>query len=451
MRRTSPAHGSSFSAKNHRVPNKTPGPATAPGFFVRVTANGSCIEICSTAGARSTGSPARAAFRSLAALIVWVAAASVLFGQFWRWIPDGRRVRHGPYARRALRNNFQITPGSTNRMLTLVTGATGLVGNNAVRLLLDRGEAVRVLARQHADSRPLAGLDVEKAFGDVRDAAAMEQACLGVDRVIHAAGMVHIGWTGLAQQRSVNVDGARNVARGARLAGARLVHVSSVDTLEWGSRESPGDERASALVRIRCPYFLTKLAGEEAVAEEMDLGLDAVIVHPAYMLGPWDWKPSSGKMLLEVGRGRAVLAPPGGNDFCDVRDVVRGILLAAERGESGRRYILGGEPLSYFQAWRLFAQVTGASPPIGIAGKWMLRTAGMAGNLWAKVSGREPDVNSAATAVSSLPHHFTSARAEQELGYRSRPASEAAEAAWNWFLERGYARAKKIRAAAPAR
>jgi dihydroflavonol-4-reductase len=86
-----------------------------------------------------------------------------------------------------------------------------------------------------------------------------------------------------------------------------------------------------------CPYVVTKREAERAVLAEVEHGLDAVIVNPVYMIGPWDWKPSSGRMLLEVGAGKGLFAPPGANDFVDVRDVAAGILAAAERGISGRR------------------------------------------------------------------------------------------------------------------
>ncbi|HEX5445618.1 MAG TPA: NAD-dependent epimerase/dehydratase family protein, partial [Pirellulales bacterium] len=97
-------------------------------------------------------------------------------------------------------------------MITLVTGATGLVGNNVVRMLLARGEAVRVLGRENCDPRPLAGLEVEIVRGDVRDASAVHRACRGAGRVIHAAARVQIGWSGLGLQRAINVEGTRHVA-----------------------------------------------------------------------------------------------------------------------------------------------------------------------------------------------------------------------------------------------
>lgn len=324
-------------------------------------------------------------------------------------------------------------------MITLVTGATGLVGNNVVRLLLDRGHTVRVLGRTSSDSRPLAGLVVERYAGDVCDAESVRRGCEGVSRIIHAAARVHIGWSGLTEQRAVNVEGTRNVALAARDVGARLVHVSTVDTLGYGSRQKPADEETPRGYSIECPYVVTKRHAEQVVLDLVPQGLDAVVVNPAFVLGPWDWKPSSGRMLLAVSRGRGVVAPPGGNDFCDVRDVASGILAAAERGVAGRRYILGGQPLSYFEAWTLFAEITGRRAPLRVMRVPVLRTLGALGSFWGRLTGREPDLNTAAAAMAMVEHHFSLARAASELGYQVRTAREAALAAWEWFLQYGYA------------
>ncbi|HEX4130702.1 MAG TPA: NAD-dependent epimerase/dehydratase family protein [Pirellulales bacterium] len=326
-------------------------------------------------------------------------------------------------------------------MVLLVTGATGLLGNNVVRLALERGRAVRVLRRSASADKPLAGLDVEIVVGDVCDAGCLRKAMRGVDRVIHAAGHVHIGWSGLDTHRAINVEGTRNVARAARDAGARMVHISTVDTLGLGTRAQPADEETPADAAVRYPYVQSKRQGEAVVLDLVREGLDAVIVNPAFMLGPWDWKPSSGRMLLDVVAARPMLAPRGGNDFCDVRDVADGILRAMDRGKAGRRYVLGGEPLRYLEAWRMFAEVAGSRGPVVRAGPMMVWVVGRSGDLWHRVTGREPLINSAATELSSLPHHFSYARAAAELGYAPRPARQAAEAAWHWFLEYGYARA----------
>jgi dihydroflavonol-4-reductase len=326
----------------------------------------------------------------------------------------------------------------------LVTGATGLLGNNVVRLLLERGERVRVLARRQ-DDRALAGLSLEIVPGDITDPACLVPAMEGIDVVVHSAALVHIGWTRIEEMERINVEGTRNVAQAARTAGARMLHVSSVDALGLGTREVPADEETPFSSEIvPCGYVLTKRAAEGVIQDEILRGLDAVIVNPGYMLGPWDWKPSSGRLILQVARGWLKLAPRGGNDYCDVRDVATGIMTAIERGQTGRRYILGGEPLSFLEAFRLIADIVGVDPPWR-NWRWPVRW-GMPA--WARVqtllTGKEPEYNGAAFAISELPHHFSYARAAKELGYTLRPAREAVQTAWDWFQDHGYA--KNLRA-----
>ena len=330
----------------------------------------------------------------------------------------------------------------------VVTGATGLVGNNVVRLLLNRGRSVRALVRPHraAGDPTLAGLPIEMAPGTLDDEASLQKAIDGASVVVHSAAMVHCGWRHLDEMHRVNVVGTETVAQCARRAGAQLVHVSSVDAIGLRHDGQPADEETPPGGMPECPYVVTKRAAEAAVLAEVDRGLDAVIVNPVFMLGPWDWKPSSGRMLVEVGSGKGLFAPPGGNDFVDVRDVAAGILAAMDRGRTGRRYILGGQPLSYLDAWKVFARTGGRMQPLGAAGPMLLRMAGLAGDLAGVFSRREPAVNSAAVTMSMLPHHFSCARAKAELGYTYRPFEDTVRDAWDWFVNHGYAKPVRERA-----
>ena len=331
----------------------------------------------------------------------------------------------------------------------LVTGATGLVGNNVVRQFVDRGRPVRVLVRGSGPvvDRAFAGLPVTRCPGALDDERSLAAASAGAGVVVHAAAVVHCGWARLEEMRRVNVEGTRLVARAARLAGARLIHVSSVDAIGLRSDGGPADEDTPPGGMPECPYVVTKREAEAAVLAEVERGLDAVIVNPVYMLGPWDWKPSSGRMLLEVGAGKGLFAPPGGNDFVDVRDVAIGILAATERGRTGRRYILGGHPLTYLDAWRVFARIAGRMQPLGLAPPVAVRTAGWIGDVVSLFTRRERPVNSAATRMSMLAHNFCCRRAETELGYVFRPFEATVQDAWEWFLDRGYARPVRARTA----
>ncbi len=351
----------------------------------------------------------------------------------------------GPHALPGLRN-FRANVGSASgtywrrKMAILVTGATGLLGNNVVRLLLQQGEPVRVFIREGGDPRPLAGLPVEIAKGDIRDAEMVRRAVEGVSAVIHAAAIVQIGWSGLEQQRAVNVVGTQHVSEAAAAAGIRMVHVSSVDALGVGSRDSPADEDSPREGKIPCTYVVTKREAEEVVRGQLGRGLDAVVVNPGFMLGPWDWKPSSGRMLLQVARGFTPVAPTGGCSLCDVRDVARGVVGALRYGRRGRNYILAGHNTGYLELWRLFAEVTGGRGPWFRAGPVVRILGGRGGDVWGNLTGREPDLNSASVALSGQWHYYSSAHAELELSYRIRPARETVEAAWQWFQEQSSAK-----------
>ncbi len=189
------------------------------------------------------------------------------------------------------------------------------------------------LVRQPEPGPALADLDVEICHGDVTDPASVLRAMDGVGYVIHAAGDLHIGWRNLERQRRINVQGTAHVAQAVRTQGARLVHVSTVDTLPASTDGSPVNEESRGEAKIGITYVVTKREAEEVVQAERQQGLDAVIVNPGFMLGPWDWKPSSGRMLLSVARHWKPMAPTGGMSGCDVREVAQGTVSAANEAK----------------------------------------------------------------------------------------------------------------------
>ena len=324
-------------------------------------------------------------------------------------------------------------------MTYLVTGGSGLLGNNIVRALLDRGVQVRVMVRKSTDPKPLEGLDVEQAVADLRDGAAISRCVDGVDCVIHAAADIHIGWKNLEQQRRINVEGTRLIAQAARQTGARMVHVSSVDALAAGSRDRLVDENVPIGPKVPCTYVVTKREAETAIVDEQSQGLRATIVNPGFMLGPWDWKPSSGRMILAIAQRWVPIAPVGGMSVCDVRDVANAIIQIPEQEQIGRRYILSGTNITYLDAWRLFAKVTHRPAPMFRMGPLMRWGAGMGGDLATRITGKEGEVNSALIRMSSLFHYYDSTRARQELNYQIRPIEQTVGDAWSWLQEHGRA------------
>lgn len=323
-------------------------------------------------------------------------------------------------------------------MRVLVTGATGFLGANVVRALLDGGHDVRAAVRARSNTLGLDGLEVERSDLSLSDEASVAAGVDGCDAVVHAAAMVWVGRTGVEAMRRVNVDGTATVVRVAGEAGVRLLHVSSVDALGMRPDGEPADEDVARTGFCGAAYEWTKRQAEAVVLDAVEQGLDAVVVNPAYMLGPWDVKPTSGRMLLQIAAGRARLAPVGGNCFLDVRDAARSIVTALEQADRGARYILGGVNLPYFEAWTRIAEVIGAPQPLGRVPRPVTWLAGQAGGLWGRLTGNEPEINPLTAKMGDLPHYFSSARAAAHLGHPECDFECAVADAWQWLEKHGY-------------
>lgn len=247
---------------------------------------------------------------------------------------------------------------------TFVTGATGHLGANLVRLLLARGESVRVLVRCPGDPA-LAGLPVQIVEGDLADPERLVRALDGCDRLYHLAALVSIRGCDRSLLHATNVVGTRRILAAARRAGVeRVVHCSSFGAVG----AVPGgkcDERTRLTPHEPAlDYDRTKAAAEDEAQRAVAAGLDVRIVCPSGLVGPWDFKPSLvGRTILDFARGRLLAYVPGGHDFVPVADAALGHVLAMERGHAGERYLLTGEttPLDALVAW--MAEDLGRRPP----------------------------------------------------------------------------------------
>lgn len=326
-------------------------------------------------------------------------------------------------------------------MKALVTGATGFIGSVVARLLLARGDSVRVLARAGADRRNLEGLDVERVEGDLRDPDSLARACEGIDGLFHVAADYRLWSRDPRELYASNVTGTRNLMEAALHARIpRVVYTSSVATLGILPGEQPSDEDTpSSLATMVGHYKRSKFLAEETVSELVRTrGLPAVIVNPSTPIGPYDIKPTpTGRVIRDAAAGRIPAYVETGLNIVHVEDVARGHLLAFERGRVGRRYILGGEDLSLQALLGMIARLCGHSAPRIKLPRALLYPVAYASETWAWLTrGNEPQVTVDGLRMSRKRMYFSSARAKRELDYRPRPAAEAIEAAVEWFRPR---------------
>jgi dihydroflavonol-4-reductase len=326
--------------------------------------------------------------------------------------------------------------------LSLVTGATGFVGAAVARALLrEEGQRVRVLARPNSDRRNLAALDVEIAEGSLEDAASLERAINGCRYLFHVAADYRLWVPEPAAMFRANVDGTRALMQAALAAGIeRIVYTSSVATLGIVAGGSADETTPSGVADMIGPYKQSKFAAEQAVqALIAERGLPAVIVNPSTPIGPGDVKPTpTGRIIVEAAKGKMPGYVDTGLNIVHVDDVAAGQLLAAECGEVGERYILGGENMSLADILGVVARLVGRRPPsLRIPYAVVLPIAAGA-ELMARVTGREPFTTLDGVRMSRKKMYFSSAKAMRELGYAPRPAREAIADAIAWFGSNGY-------------
>lgn len=325
-------------------------------------------------------------------------------------------------------------------MTTLVTGATGFVGAAVARTLVARGEAVRVLTRARSERRNLAGLEVEIIVGDLTEPQSLRRAVAGCRALYHVAADYRLWVPDPAAMHATNVEGSRDLLRAAAEAGVpRIVYTSSVATLGTPPRGGVADEETpAALADMIGAYkrskFLAEAEVRRLIAEE---GVPAVIVNPSTPVGPGDVKPTpTGRMIADAAAGRIPAYVDTGLNIVHVDDVARGHLLAFERGAIGARYVLGGENLTLKEILGIIAACVGRSPPrLRLHPNLVLPLAALF-ELWARTTGRgEPLATVDAVRMSRKWMHFSSDKAQQELGYAPRPARVALEEAVAWFRD----------------
>jgi len=322
--------------------------------------------------------------------------------------------------------------------MNLITGAAGHIGNVLVRELLSRGEKVRALILPGEDTRSLDGLPVERVEGNVLDLDSLRAAMQDVDVVFHLASLVSITKDQEELVRKVNVDGTRNVIEAVRDARVRrLVYTSSIHALERPPIGTPVNEALKFDPENAAGvYDQTKAEASLLVKQAASEGLDAVILCPTGVTGPYDFRRSEvGELILSFMQKRITFLVEGAYDFVDVRDVATGQILARDYAKSGETYILGGERIELKLMHDLVKKVTGKdtkvlSFPLPVA----LIVAPIA-ELYYKVTKTRPRFTrySIETVISNS--EIYSDKAKAELGYKPRSLVNSIADTVRWWWE----------------
>ncbi|MGH8498098.1 MAG: NAD-dependent epimerase/dehydratase family protein [Methylococcales bacterium] len=322
----------------------------------------------------------------------------------------------------------------------LVTGGTGFNGTNLVRALLERGDSVRVLARDRSNKSVLKDLECEFLKGDILDKESVTRAVKNCDLVFHLAALVAYWKAHGSDVYKVNVEGTRVVIEACLREGVpRVVHTSSVSAIGIPRQGSIATEETEFDARGKTvAYSDSKRISEIIVRNAVKRGLNAVIVNPAQIIGRGDHGLYMGSVVQSFKRGHVRAVPSGGICMVDVDAVVQGQLGAAEKGRIGERYILGGENLSYLKIAGILAEITGREAPRMILPSWLLKPSALVVDVCNQFSKQIPTICGEHVRLGSVQLYYDSGKAISELGYPLLGFRSAMIKAYEWYLENGY-------------
>ena len=316
------------------------------------------------------------------------------------------------------------------RPICFLTGASGFVGRHLAPLLA-ASHRLRVLARPGQELPWLADVDHERLDGRLADGEVLRRGAAGADVVVHLAALVSFRPADRAAMFAINTDATAVLARHAREAGVRrFLHCSTISAVACREHPELVDETAPYnFGPLRSGYCDSKFAAEQRVLDEVQRGLDAVIVNPPSMYGRGDRRKGDGSLITALLDGRVRLAPPGGINVANVTDVCAGMLAALARGRRGERYILGGENLTGRELLARVAAIGGARAPGRSVPRALVRGAAAVLALKEKCCGGRGPLTSELLRLAACFLWFSSEKAQRELGWRAGPVDAGIAAA----------------------
>jgi len=328
-------------------------------------------------------------------------------------------------------------------MKVFLTGATGFVGHHVARALAAEGADLRMLVRKTSNPANLEGIRGDTQVGDLSAPETLRPALAGCDAVVHVAADYRLWIPDPQVMYRANVDGTRELLRMAREAGvARVVYTSSVATMHFRTDGIViNEDTPVSLADMVGHYKRSKFLAEQEAIAAAAAGQQVMILNPTSPIGTNDSKPTpTGRIFVDFLNGKFPAYMDTGLNLVDVAEVARAHVAALTKGQSGRRYILGGENLTLKQILDKMAAITGIpSPtvkiPFAVAATYAFFEEWITG----RIRGKEPRATLEEVRMGRKKMYASSARAQQELGFSIVPVYPAMRAAIEWFRAHGYA------------
>ncbi len=322
----------------------------------------------------------------------------------------------------------------------LITGVNGLLAANAIEAFLDKGYLVTGILRGKNRYRGIQHPNLELYDGSFLNMDDLENAIKGCNHVIHIAALTAQGLTKRSDYDRINVEGALKVLDAAkRNRLKRMVFVSTTNVFGYGCKDQPGDETQP----IESPfsgsfYAQSKLEAQTQLLKKKG-DFELVIVNPTFMLGPYDAKPGSGRIILMGYKKKFVFVPPGGKNFVHVKDVARGLVEALEKGRDGEAYLMANENLTYLEFFKILSKITGQKPALLKIPKGILIFMGFWGS-FLRAMGLKTELSLPNMKILCAHGYYSNQKTKDELGLSFQNTEKAIADAIQWFRKEGIIR-----------
>lgn len=313
----------------------------------------------------------------------------------------------------------------------VVTGATGLLGTNVIIKLLKDGYSVIALVRK--ESKYLDEENENLNWIEANLSSDLSQHLKNIDFVIHIAAETRMNLLTYDEYRKVNYDWTVDVFNQAQKSGIKkFLFISSANTLGFGSKTDPGSEEK----RQKYPFTQSWYAQSKLEAENYLLrnakNMEVVILNPTFMIGAYDNKPSSGKLIFWAWKKKLIFYPKGGKNFVHVQDVANGVINALEKGKNGEKYLLANENLSYIDFFRMINRITHQHPIMIPIPNILLNVLGKVGDGLRKMK-ISTNLSTANMKALQIYNYYSNRKSLEELDVQYQSVDNAVKDAIDYF------------------
>jgi dihydroflavonol-4-reductase len=320
----------------------------------------------------------------------------------------------------------------------LVTGASGFLGFHITKHLIQANYRVVALLRKSSDTRLLSSLNCKIIRGSLNNAEDIEKALQDCDYVIHAAAKTSQDSPNFEDYSKANITSTKLLIEASKKKNIkRFVFISSANTFTMGSKENPGTENSGFMPFLKnSGYAHSKYQAQQVVLEEaQENNFPAIVVAPTFMVGPYDIKPSSGRLMLYFLKNKLVFYPKGGKSYVAVSAAARACVNALKMGKTGESYLLSGLNLTYKEYFKKIAEISGKHHYLIPIPKSLFK---LIEGLYRVFPNKKLLLLKTNICMLFSENYFSNTKAQKELNMPETDIDSAIEKSINWFQENKY-------------